>query len=347
MSRSVRALLAVAAAAAMLGTAAGCGGPADAGGADDGRKRVAYSSTSISDQYRVTFVRLLNEAAAARNFEMLPLTDANNDPAKQITDVTTLLGQGVDGIFIVVLDSKAIKPALDRAEAAGVPVVAVDQGPTAGKVAITVRGDSVLEGRQGCEALGEAMGGKGKVLELQGDLAGAIGVQRSKGFNDCMAEEYPDITVVSRPTQWAQEKATTATQTVLSTDPDVNGIFLASDSAMLPGVIEVLSRLGRLVPAGQEGHVPIVSIDGSPFGLEQVRAGYVDAVMAARLGDYATLSAEYLERAMNGETFDLGPTDHNSTIVQDGENIADILVATPVTKANVDDPTLWGNQAKG
>jgi ribose transport system substrate-binding protein len=345
MSRSVRTTLAAAAATAMLAAAVGCGS-ADAGAAGAGvGKRVAYSSTSISDQYRVTFARLLDEAAVASSFEMLPLTDANNDPAKQITDVTTLLGQGVDGIFIVVLDSEAIKPALDRAETAGVPVVAVDQGPLAGKVAITVRGDSVLEGRQACEAIGERMGGTGKVLELQGDLAGAIGMQRSKGFNDCMAQEFPGISVVSRPTQWAQEKATTATQTVLSTDPEVNAIFLASDSAMLPGVIEVLDRLGRLVPVGQDGHIPIVSIDGSPFGLDQVRAGHVDAILAARLGDYATLSADYLQRAMTGETFTLGPTDHDSTIVQDGENIADVLVATRVTRENVDDPTLWGNQA--
>ncbi|WP_147254264.1 sugar ABC transporter substrate-binding protein [Pseudonocardia hierapolitana] len=344
MSRSARTTLAAAAVTAMLATAVACGADGSDGSGGNSGHRVAYSSTSISDQYRVTFARLLEEAAVARNFEMLPLADANNDPAKQITDVTTLLGQGVDGIFIVVLDSEAIKPALDRAEAAGVPVVAVDQGPLAGKVAITVRGDSVLEGRHACEAIGEQMGGTGKVLELQGDLAGVIGVQRSKGFNDCMAEKFPGITVVSRPTQWAQEKATTATQTVLSTDPDVNAIFLASDSAMLPGVIEVLDRLGRLVPAGQDGHIPIVSIDGSPFGLDQVRAGHVDAIMAARLGDYATLSADYLQRAIEGETFTLGPTDHNSTIVQDGENLADVLVATRVTRESVDDPALWGNQ---
>jgi ribose transport system substrate-binding protein len=341
MRRSKRTALA---AAAVLATVVACGAE---GSPDSSSTRVAYSSTSISDQYRVVFARLLEEAAVARSFEMLPLADANNDPAKQITDVTTLLGQGVDGIFIVVLDSEAIKPALDRAEAAGVPVVAVDQGPLAGKVAITVRGDSVLEGRQACEAIGEQMGGTGKVLELQGDLAGVIGVQRSKGFNDCMAEDFPGITVVSRPTQWAQEKATTATQTVLSTDPDVNAIFMASDSAMLPGVIEVLDRLGRLVPAGQDGHIPVVSIDGSPFALDQVRAGHVDAILAARLGDYATLSADYLERAINGETFSPGTTDHDSTIVQDGENLADVLVATRVTRENVDEPTLWGNQIAG
>lgn len=327
--------------AMVLMAAAACGAEGSTAGQ---RKTVAYSSTSISDQYRVVFANLLDEAARAK-FEVLPMTDANNDAAKQITDVTTLLGQGVDGLFIIVLDSKAIKPALDRAEEAGVPVVAMEQGPLEGKVAITVRGDSVLMGIHACEELGELLKGKGKVLELQGDLAGEIGVDRSKGFNDCMAEKYPGITVVSRPTEWAQEKATTAARTVLSTDPDVNGIYLHSDSAMLPGVVEVLKRLDRLAPVGEEGHIPLVTIDGSPFGLEQLREGYVDTILAAPLEDYAKYSAEYLERAMAGETFELGPTEHGSKIVQDGENLADVFPATRVTKENVDDPSLWGNRA--
>jgi simple sugar transport system substrate-binding protein/ribose transport system substrate-binding protein len=47
---------------------------------------------------------------------------------------------------------------------------------------------------------------------------------------------------------------------------------------------------------------------------------------------------------MAGETFKPGPTDHGSTIVEISPGILeDQLPAPVITKANVDDKALWGN----
>ncbi|MDW5598138.1 sugar ABC transporter substrate-binding protein [Conexibacter stalactiti] len=326
-----------------------CGSSSDDGGSGGGSggdtPKVGYSTTSLGDAYRVVLARQVKLGGDAAGLDIQSPTDANNDPAKQITDVTTMLGQGVDGIEMIVLDSGAIKPALDRAEAKGVPVVAIDQGPSSGKVAMVVRGDNELMGRQACESIGAALDGRGKVLELQGALDGIGGQERTKGFNDCMKEQFPGIAVVSKPTDWLQEKATTAAQTVLSTDRDVNAVFLASDAAMLPGVLKVLERLGRLQPVGSDGHIPLVTIDGTPFGLEQVRRGYVDALVSQPLGGYARWAAHYVKAAIDGEEFRVGPTDHDSRIIEENGNLSDILPTPVVTRREVDDPELWGNQA--
>lgn len=343
---------AVAGCAAAALALAGCGSSGDSGSSDGeggsgGRGyKVAYSTTSLGDAYRVVLARQVEIGGKAEGLDMMSPTDADNDPAKQITDITTMLGQGVDGIEMIVLDSGAIKPALDRAEAKGVPVVAIDQGPSSGRVAMVVRGDNELMGRQACESLGRALDGRGKVLELQGALDGIGGQERTKGFNDCMSEQFPAIKVVSKPTDWLQERATTAAQTVLSTDRDVNGIFLASDAAMLPGVLKVLERLRRLEPIGSDGHVPLVTIDGTPFGLEQIRKGYVDALVSQPLGGYARWAAHYMKRAIDGEEFRPGPTDHGSRIIEENGNLSDILPTPVVTRETVDDEELWGNQAE-
>lgn len=325
---------------------AACGSSGDSGrGSDKGDYKVAYSTTSLGDAYRVVLARHVESGGKAEGLNMMSPTDADNDPAKQITDVTTMLGQGVDGIEMIVLDSGAIKPALDRAEAKGVPVVAIDQGPSSGKVAMVVRGDNKLMGRQACEHLGATLEGRGKVLELQGALDGIGGQERTRGFNDCMKEQFPGIDVISKPTDWLQEKATTAAQTVLSTNREVNGLFLASDAAMLPGVLKVLERLGRLHPIGREGHLPLATIDGTPFALEQIRRGYVDAVVSQPLSGYARWAAHYMRRAIEGEEFRPGPTDHGSRIIEENGNLSDILPTPVVTRDNVDDRELWGNQA--
>jgi ribose transport system substrate-binding protein len=346
-SRALCALGAVTVAAALAACGSGgksAGGSTTGGGAKSGGEKIAYSATFLTDPYQVVLVRHLQQEAKAQSLDLLPPTDANADPAKQITDIQTLLGQGVKGIVAVVLNSKAIKPALDSAAAKHVPVVVVDQAPDAGKVAMIVRGDTLLMGRQVCEIMGPKLHGRGTVLELQGDLNGIVAQERSKGFNDCIKQKYPGITVISKPTDWVQEKATTAAQTVLSTNHQVNGVYLASDAAMLPGVVTVLRRLNLLKPVGAPGHVVVATIDGSPFSLQQVRAGTVDGVVSQPLGGYARYAMLYMRQILAGRTFHTGPTDHGSEIVQMGENLADVLKTTVVTKQNVDDPGLWGNQ---
>lgn len=355
MALKLRRLAAILAPLLVVGVAAGgCGGGGSStasggsasGGSDDASgARIAFSITSLTDPYRVITNQLVQRYAKEARFDLLPTVDAQGDSAKQITDFSTILGQGVKGIVTIVQDSKAIKPALDQAAAKKVPVVALDQGPDTGKVTMVVTTSSIQMGQQACQILGKQLNGKGKVLELQGALSGAVGRDRSKGFNACMKSSYPGISVVSKPTEWIQEKATTAAQTVLSTDHAVNGIFLASDSAMLPGVLTVLRRLGRLKPVGTAGHVPMATIDGSPFSLEQVRQGYVDGVIAQPLPGYAKYAMYYLENAIAGKTFKPGPTDHGSQIVSaPGGNLADVLKTTIVTKANASDPALWGNE---
>jgi ribose transport system substrate-binding protein len=316
-------------------------------GADDGESTfsIGHSVTSQTDPYRVVLAQQVERFGAEAGLDLRTPVDANNDPAKQITDIQTLISGGVDGIVMVVLDSAAIKPALDRAADAGVPIVVIDQAPDAGEVAMIVRGDTVLMGRQACEQMGEQMGGSGKILELLGDLDGIVARERTQGFNDCMEELYPDIEVIQRPTYWQQEEATNAARAVLSSDPDVDGIFLASDSAMLPGVVTVLERLDRLHPAGHPDHVVMATIDGSPFSHEQVRAGIVDAVIAQPLPGYAEAAVRYLRAVLDGQTFEPGPAEDGNRIEEMGENLSVVLPTTVVTSENVDDPDLWGNLA--
>lgn len=336
--------------------AAGCGSDGEAsGGTGSGTAagdaevegKVAYSTTKLLDAYTVIMSDLVQKHAQQMGLDMLPTVDSNADPAKQVTDFRTLLGQGVKGILVTANDSKAIKAALDQAEARDVPVVAADTGPApgAGKVAMSVRVSGVDMGKQGCREIGRLLDGKGTVLEMQGALTNPAGIDRSRGFQDCMSMEFPDIDVLSKPANFVQEEATRAAEAVLTTN-DVDGIFLASDAAYLPGVLKVMGRLGELEEVGETGHIALVTIDGSPFALEQVRAGTVDTVISQPLEGFVKYGLDYLRRAMAGETFKPGPTDHDSEIKETDGLLEDYLKAELVTQENVDDPGLWGNQSE-
>ncbi len=307
---------------------------------------MGYSVGFLTDPFQAIQVDLTMKAAADAGLKTLPVANANGDPGKQISDFRNLIAQGAQGIIVVPTDSDAIVPALEFAASKNVPVVAIDIGPAGGKAAMIVRANNLRMGEDACMWLGKAVGGKGKVLSLMGDQATTNGRDRTTGFNDCMKKNFPDIEVNQQPTYWKTDKATAAAQTAVTSTPDLAGIYMQSDSVMLAGVLNVLKSADRLKKVGEEGHIPLISIDATPYALQQIRDDMLDAAVSQPLNLYVKYGLAYLEDAVAGKTFTMGPTDHDSEIVDMNGNMADLLPAPVITKAEASDPMLWGNQVK-
>jgi ribose transport system substrate-binding protein len=313
-------------------------------GAGSGEPTVGYSAGALDNPFAVHLADLVQEKSNAAGLEMLPAVNAGGDPAKQVSDFNSLIARGVQGIVVHPRDSDAIVPAIKAANKADVPVITVDTAANGGDIYIQIRADNVAMGESACQEAGRIAGGTGTVLELFGSLTTTAGADRHTGFADCMAKDFPDITVIGKNTNWATAQAADAAQVVLSTN-DVKAVFLASDSVMLPAVQKVMENLGQWLPTGQAGHVGVITIDGSAESLDAVRAGYVDAVISQPIDQYGTLAAAYLEKAVAGEELTTGPTDHDSEIVDNNGNLEDVLPSPVVTVDNVDDDSLWGNLA--
>lgn len=280
--------------------------------------------------------------AEARGFEVLPATNAEGDSSKQDSDIRNLISAGADGLIVVANDSNAIVPALEHAGEQDVEVVSIDIGPDGGNLAMIVRANNVGMGAIACEAMAENIGYAGKVLSLQGAFTTINGRERSEGFAECMAQ-YPDIELIERPTEWDADQQVSAFQTVLSANPDLRGVFQQADYA-LDATNNVLAQAGRTEPVGEDGHIYNISIDATPRALELIREGVMDASISQPLDLYARFGVDYLLQALEGETFDVGPTDHESEIVEFNGNPMDLLPAILVTADNVDDTALWANQ---
>lgn len=332
----------VAAAAALSVTACTSGGGTGSE-TGDAQTLVGYSAPYLSDPYMIVEMELTVKFLEAEGFKVLPTVNADSDPALQVTQVTSLLDQGANGLVVVPVDANSIIPALDLAESKEVPVVTIDTAPAGGTVAMIIRADNVLMGAQACEYMGEEMGGQGTILQLQGMLSQSAGAERTSGFEDCMKENYPDIIIISKPTDWDPAKATDQAQTALVSNPEISGIYMQSDDVMFQGVLSVLQQAGRAAKVGEPGHIVMVGIDGGAGGLQGIRDGYIDALVSQPLDLYAKFAAYYLKGALAGETWKEGPTDHDSVISVYEGNLQDLLPAPMVTIDNVDDPGLWGN----
>ncbi len=115
------------------------------------------------------------------------------------------------------------------------------------------------------------------------------------------------------------------------------GVFLAP-------TLQTLKRKGLLKPVGDPNHIVVVSNDGIPQELDSIRKGEIDATVSQPADLYAKYSLYYLQKAIQGETFKPGPTDHGSTIVEVAPGVLEDQLAAPlITKENVDDKAFWAN----
>ncbi|GAA2277934.1 sugar ABC transporter substrate-binding protein [Streptomyces hawaiiensis] len=283
----------------------------------------------------------------------LKTTNSQNDVAKLTANAQTFMSQGVKGVAMAPQDTAAIAPTLAQMEAKKIPVVTVDTRPDSGKVYMVVRADNRAYGEKACQFLGTKLGGKGKVVMLQGGLDSINGRDRTEAFNECMKKNYPGIKVFGEATNWDGAIAAQKLQTDLTANPDIKGVYMQSSFA-LSGTLQVLKQRGLLVDPKNKKHVFVVSNDGIPEELKSIAAGKIDATVSQPADLYAKYALYYLKAAIDGKKFKPGKTDHDSTIIQVRPGLLEDQLSAPLVTADggtyggvpsvkSDDKALWGN----
>ncbi len=311
--------------------------------ADAADGKVGVDLPLLTSPFWQAYDRYIPVYAKELGMAILEPVNSNYDTAQQITDMNNLINLGAIGIVTTPVESAAVSPALKSAAMHHVPVVAVDVAPTHGPVAIVVRADNRAYGEKACAYIGQHVTG-GAVVQIMGDLASVNGRDRAEAFRACM-KAYPTLTVLEIPADWKADVAAAALDGLLTAHSDIKGIYMHAGGAFLAATLQTLKRKNLLVPAGQPGHIVIVSNDGIPQEYEAIRKGEIDATVSQPADLYAKYGLMYLKEALAGTVFKVGPTDHGSKIVEISPGVLeDQLPAPLVTKSNVDDKSLWGNQ---
>jgi ribose transport system substrate-binding protein len=212
--------------------------------------------------------------------------------ADQVSLMENAITQAYDGIILGTVDAAGIVPGIEAANAAGIPVIAVDTAPAGGDFISLVQTDNIAASQQGGEFIAEQIGNKGKVLNLQGDLANQTGQARNDGLHQALAA-YPDIQVIDQSAMWDQAKGLAITENILTSDPDIVAIFGANDPAAL-GAVQALKAAGR-------DDVVVVGFDGTQGGLEAVKNGDLAADVLQFPDEMGIIGVDLLVRHLNGE----------------------------------------------
>jgi len=278
-------------------------------------------------------------------------TNSQNDTTKLAANADTLVAEGAKALVLAPQDTGAVIPTLTKLAGENIPVVTIDTEPDQGKVFMIVRADNKAYGTKSCKFIGDTLKGVGNVVEFEGDLASVNGRDRSEAFGDCMKQNYPNMKVFAEPTKWDTPTAIGQLNTVLAGNK-INAIYMQA-SIYLSATIQDLQSKGLMKPAGQDGHIVIVSNDGVNAEFKAIQAGQIDATIDQPADLYAKYGLYYAQQALLGKTFSVGPTDHNSNIVTAADgNLEDQLPAALVTvdgaypgSLKSTDSSLWGNQS--
>jgi ABC-type sugar transport system substrate-binding protein len=306
---------------------------------------VGVSLAGYSTDFWSAYVAFEKQAGTKYGVKLVGPISSDGDAAKQATQIRTLISQGVNALIVNPVDSAAIAPTLAYAASKHIPVVTVDVAPTKGKVYMIVRADNVLYGTSACKYIGTHAKGAGHVAMLEGDLASINGSDRRDGFLKCM-KAYPKLKVVQYQTKWDTPTAVNDAKTAMSQYSDLKGIYVHW-SGPVPGIIQAEKASGKFTKVGAAGHIVMFSDDGTPQEHGWIRTGQLDGTISQPATLYAQYAVFYAKQALLGVKYHAGmTTDHGSKIVTLLGNLEDAIVAPVVSKANVNDPALWGNFKK-
>ena len=215
------------------------------------------------------------QAAADAAGAELFIFNANNDPAKQADAIETYIAGGVDGLVVVAIDVNGVMPSIVDADAAGIPVAAVDailpEGPQIAQVGV----DNELAGQSMAVHLMDYLDGRGSEsveLGIVGALNSFIQNVRQKGFEDGISGDTRITIVGVVDGRNVQDNALRAAENLITANPGIDVIYATGEPALVGAIAAVESQ-------GRTGDIKVIGWDLTGEVIAGIDAGYVTAVI--------------------------------------------------------------------
>nr|MDA3811662.1 substrate-binding domain-containing protein [Spirochaetaceae bacterium] len=242
---------------------------------------IGVSNSSMLEQWRLKLNAELQEAADLYPNLSTVFTDAASSPDKQIKDIETLMGFGIDLLIISPCDVEALTPVISRIYEI-IPVIILDRVIDGYDYTLFIGPDNDNIGRLGARALNNILGPQGGfILEISGPGDQLYSKVRSRGLNREIEEKYHNITIADQLFVFPQTRDN-AEDLLLSYSSKLDGIdaiYTHSDGLAL-GVSRALMKLGR-------EDIPIVGTDGltgENGGFELVQKGLIHSSIESSTG---------------------------------------------------------------
>jgi ribose transport system substrate-binding protein len=274
----------------LLLSVVGCNRP------DMARKRIVIVTKALDSEFWQTLKSGAEEAARQHpDIELsvlAPEREINID--QQVSILEDQILKKVSALAVVPGGIAEVTPVLDKAKAAGIPVLIVDNDTTWPGKLCYIGTDNRAGGKLAGDYLVKMLGGHGKVAIIRGILGVVSHDDRVAGFQDAIAQA-PGIQIVTiQPANSERALALTVMENLLTSHKDLNAVFATSDQMALGAVEGVAAQ-------HSSGKIFVVGFDAGKEAVRAVKAGAMSAVIAQYPANMGKQAVEAAIKAIQGE----------------------------------------------
>ncbi|MCA1023568.1 ribose ABC transporter substrate-binding protein RbsB [Halobacillus litoralis] len=251
--------------------------------------KIGLSVSTLNNPFFVSMKDGVEKEAEAQGMDVV-VVDAQNDAAKQVSDVEDLIQQGVDVLLINPTDSSAVSTAVQSANSLGIPVVTLDRSSEKGDVATLVSSDNAKGGKMAAEYMVDQLGEGAKVAELEGVPGASATRERGSGFHT-VADEQLDVTA-KQTANFDRTEGLNTMENILQGNPDLEAVFAHNDEMAL-GAYQAIQSSGR--------DVLVVGFDGNEDAMTSIRNGSLSATVAQQPELIGSLAVQAGADVLQGE----------------------------------------------
>ncbi len=262
--------------------AGGCKKASDTAGASSGSSSrkflVIFSQCNNAEPYRAAQNDTLQKLFSKYPDVELSITDAQQDDAKQISQIETAIQQKPDLLIVAPNEQGPLTSAMKKAMDAGIPTLCLERDILKPFYTSYIRCDNKAIGRAAGEfivrKLTEKNGSpKGAIVEISG-LKGVEGEQNRQAGAHEVFDKYPGIKIIANPVaNWIQDEAKDRMTEVLQAEPQIDCVYGHNDPMAVGAYLAAKDK-------GREKEMFFVGVDGlngEAGGIKKV----VDHVLAA------------------------------------------------------------------
>jgi D-xylose transport system substrate-binding protein len=232
-------------------------------------KTIAVSwGTKQEERWKTDEAAIVAAIEAAGNKYIF--ADAQQSAEKQLADVDSLITQGANAILIFAQDGDAIKPALDKAAAEGIPVIAYDRQIEDPNL-LYITFDNVGVGRLMGQTMVEKGRKDGNFAFIKGDPGDPNATFLFSGMMEVLKPliDAGDIKNVCETftENWKPDNAQKNMEQCLTANGNKIDAVMSENDGMASGVVAALTA------QGMAGTVPVTGQDGDLAALNRVAVG--------------------------------------------------------------------------
>ena len=245
---------------------------ADAPEASDGKLVVGFAQIGQESGWRdAETMSIQTYASEHADTVELKFADAQQKQENQIKAIKSFIEQDVDVIGLAPVVETGWDQVFAEAQDAGIPIVLLDRTADVDEslYATFIGSDFIEEGKIAAQQMAELIGGKGKIVEIEGTVGASAATDRKTGFDEEIAANYPDIEIIASQTgDFTRAQGKEVMESFLKSNPDIVGVYCHNDDMAL-GAIEAIKEAG--LKPGED--IVTVSVDGVKGIFEAMVAG--------------------------------------------------------------------------